>query len=103
MVYITGDIHGQTERIIYYADRFGMTEEDVIVILGDVGANYYLNKRDKETKEKLSSIKLKSQLKTDTWIPVISYLSDNGRLKMPILKPTWKHCVNIIAIMVILM
>lgn len=57
MVYITGDIHGQTERIIYFADRFGMTEEDVIVILGDVGANYYLNKRDKETKEKLSSIK----------------------------------------------
>jgi 3-oxoacid CoA-transferase subunit A len=57
MVYITGDIHGQTERIIYFADRFGMTEEDIIVILGDVGANYYLNKRDKKTKEALSSIK----------------------------------------------
>ena len=57
MVYITGDIHGQTERITYFADRFGMTEEDIIVILGDVGANYYLNKRDKKTKEQLSSIK----------------------------------------------
>lgn len=57
MVYITGDIHGQTERITYFADRFGMTEEDIIVILGDVGANYYLNKRDKKTKEQLSLIK----------------------------------------------
>lgn len=35
----------------------------------------------RDRKEKLSSIKLKSQLKTDTWIPVISYLSDNGRFK----------------------
>lgn len=57
MVYITGDIHGQTERIIYFANRFGMTEKDIIVILGDVGANYYLNKRDAKTKEALSSIK----------------------------------------------
>ena len=48
MVYITGDIHGQTERITYFANRFGMTEEDIIVILGDVGANYYLGKRDKK-------------------------------------------------------
>lgn len=57
MVYITGDIHGQTERITYFADRFGMTEKDIIVILGDVCANYYLNKRDKKTKEALSSVK----------------------------------------------
>lgn len=57
MVYITGDIHGQTERITYFADRFDMTEKDIIVILGDVGANYYLGKRDKKTKEALSSVK----------------------------------------------
>lgn len=57
MVYITGDIHGQTDRIIWDAKRFGMTENDLIILLGDVGANYYLNKRDKRTKEALSSIK----------------------------------------------
>ena len=48
MVYITGDIHGQTEGLSYYSKRFGMTSEDIIVLLGDVGANYYLSKRDKK-------------------------------------------------------
>ena len=35
--------------------------------------------RDK--KDVVSSIKLKSQMKTDTWIPVVSHLTDNGRFK----------------------
>ena len=56
MVYITGDIHGQTEGLSYYSKRFGMTREDIIVLLGDVGANYYLGKRDKKTKEVLNSL-----------------------------------------------
>ena len=56
MVYITGDIHGQTEGLSYYSKRFGMTQEDIIVLLGDVGANYYLGKRDKKTKEALNSL-----------------------------------------------
>ncbi len=35
--------------------------------------------RDK--KDVISSIKLKSQMKTDTWIPIVSHLTDNGRFK----------------------
>ena len=42
MVYITGDIHGNPEFIIYRAQQLGLTKNDVLVLLGDVGANYYL-------------------------------------------------------------
>ncbi len=53
MVYITGDIHGNPEFLIYRAQQLGVTKDDIIVILGDVGANYYLNKRDDRMKEAL--------------------------------------------------
>lgn len=54
MVYITGDIHGNPELIIYRAQQFGLTKDDVLVLLGDVGANYYLNWRDDRMKEAMS-------------------------------------------------
>ena len=54
MVYITGDIHGDPAEIIYLSDRYGLTKDDILVILGDVGANYYLNKRDLRVKEAMS-------------------------------------------------
>ena len=54
MVYITGDIHGNPEFLIYRAKQLGLTKDDIIVILGDVGANYYLNKRDTRMKETMS-------------------------------------------------
>ena len=55
MVYITGDIHGDPSDIIYMASRCKMTKDDIIVLLGDVGANYFLNKRDLRTKKYLST------------------------------------------------
>ena len=54
MVYITGDIHGDPSYLIYMASRYGLTKDDIIVLLGDVGANYYLNKKDIKTKKALS-------------------------------------------------
>jgi 3-oxoacid CoA-transferase subunit A len=54
MVYITGDIHGNPSDIIYMASRCRLTKDDIIVLLGDVGANYFLNKRDLKTKKDLS-------------------------------------------------
>ena len=51
MVYITGDIHGNPEFIIYRSQQLGLTKDDVLVLLGDVGANYYLGKRDDRMKE----------------------------------------------------
>lgn len=35
----------------------------------------------KDNPAELNSIKLLKEMKTDTWIPVISYITDNGRFK----------------------
>ncbi len=59
MVYFTGDIHGFPLRVIHFAEKFQLTENDTIVILGDVGMNYFLNERDEEAKNHLNSIKPK--------------------------------------------
>lgn len=40
MVYITGDIHGSLEPIYDLFERFSPSENDIVVILGDVGVNY---------------------------------------------------------------
>lgn len=46
MIYYTGDIHGGKYEIVRFAKRMNLTADDVIVILGDVGASYYGNERD---------------------------------------------------------
>ena len=43
MVYITGDIHGAPHRIVNFAKDIRISRNDTLIILGDVGANYYLN------------------------------------------------------------
>ena len=57
MVYFTGDIHGMPWNVVKFSKRFHLTEEDTIVILGDVGANYYCDERDDECKAALNKIK----------------------------------------------
>ena len=57
MVYITGDIHGTPTRIYEFAQRHQLTENDVVILLGDVGANYYGDERDERVKETLSNVK----------------------------------------------
>lgn len=44
MVYITGDIHGQVYRISQMIAKHEITSNDIIVLLGDVGLNYFRNK-----------------------------------------------------------
>lgn len=56
MVYITGDIHGDFRDLVAFSERVGLTEEDTIIILGDVGANFYLHGRDRKTKKIASRI-----------------------------------------------
>ena len=46
MVYYTGDIHGSKIEITRFCREMNLTEEDIVVILGDVGANYYGTDRD---------------------------------------------------------
>lgn len=57
MVYYTGDIHGNAKGIAAFAKHYELTDSDVLVILGDVGANYYGNKRDRYCKDGLARLK----------------------------------------------
>lgn len=57
MVYYTGDIHGGKYEIVRFSKRMNLTAVDIIVILGDVGANYYENERDDELKRAFSRLK----------------------------------------------
>lgn len=41
MIYYTGDPHGSKHEISRFCNRMRLTEQDTIVVLGDVGANYY--------------------------------------------------------------
>ena len=55
MIYYTGDMHGDVNKILYYVSEYNLTSEDVIVILGDVGVNYFGNDNgDKKKKRTLN-------------------------------------------------
>lgn len=57
MVYFAGDIHGRPNEICQFCDDNKLSEDDILVLLGDVGANYYGDSRDKRVKQKLNGIK----------------------------------------------
>lgn len=57
MVYYTGDIHGNAKDLVAFINRFKLTDSDILIILGDVGANYYGDKRDQYCKNALASMK----------------------------------------------
>ena len=57
MVYITGDIHGDTTPVHDLFDKCQPTEEDIIVLLGDVGVNYTGKMRDRLMKQELCDMK----------------------------------------------
>ena len=59
-IWAIGDIHGSYAPIENFWERNKNTinfsrETDCIILLGDVGTNYYLNKRDKKFKNKLQT------------------------------------------------
>lgn len=56
MIFFTGDIHGSPSKIKDFCDKAEVTETDTIIILGDVGANYYGNGRDDYMKSVLSEL-----------------------------------------------
>lgn len=55
-IFITGDTHGDFARVELFCRRMDTTKDDMLIILGDVGINYYLSKRDKKLKENLSNL-----------------------------------------------
>ena len=56
MIYLTGDIHGDPTQVELFCSKMQLTENDTIVMLGDVGVNYYGGKRDRLPKRILSSL-----------------------------------------------
>lgn len=44
--FLTGDTHGNFNRINYFCQKFETTKDDILCILGDAGINYYLGKKD---------------------------------------------------------
>ncbi len=46
MIFFTGDIHGAVDGIAEFITKVHPTMKDVIVLLGDVGANYYNGRKD---------------------------------------------------------
>ena len=56
-VYITGDTHRDFQRIFDFCNKNNTTQQnDVLIILGDAGINYYLNNKDYRLKQQLSKL-----------------------------------------------
>lgn len=59
MVYVTGDVHGYFGRIVRFcASTPGLTHNDVLVILGDVGANFWCDATDDRMRDVLGHLPL---------------------------------------------
>lgn len=56
MIYITGDKHGDYQDIIDFCFKYKTNINDIMIILGDAGINYFLDKRDYGLKEILSEL-----------------------------------------------
>lgn len=54
--YITGDTHGDFSRIAEFSDENATTTEDVMIILGDAGINYWLDFRDRNCKDGIAEM-----------------------------------------------
>lgn len=53
MIYITGDKHRVFDSVEEFCDMYDTSEEDILIILGDAGINFYLDESDEEIKEYL--------------------------------------------------
>ena len=55
MIYITGDTHRDFSRLLSLEAK----KDDMIIVLGDAGINYYLNEEDSKFKESLKKYNIK--------------------------------------------
>lgn len=78
MIFYTGDIHGSVVYITSICRKRKLKSEDTIVILGDVGANYYGNIKDVRVKESFARLK-----------PTILCIHGNHEMR-PATIPTYK-------------
>ncbi len=56
MVYITGDVHGNFTAVEQFCAAANTTKEDILIILGDAGINYFGTERDRSLKTHLAAL-----------------------------------------------
>ena len=56
MIYLTGDTHGRFDRIAAFCDKMQTSRDDILIILGDVGVNFYLGALDAQRKKRLAKL-----------------------------------------------
>lgn len=56
MIYITGDIHGNDKDLKMRCQSNNLTENDILIIVGDVGANFYISPRDRGFKGRANKL-----------------------------------------------
>jgi 3-oxoacid CoA-transferase subunit A len=56
MIYITGDTHGNFDRVESFCEKFETCREDVLIILGDAGINYNGYTYDRVKKKMLEEL-----------------------------------------------
>ena len=58
MIYYTGDLHGLKTGLIQFCSQMDLASDDTIILLGDVGANYYGGSRDRKFKYALNRLNI---------------------------------------------
>lgn len=58
MGYITGDKHGDYDQIIEFCYKNNTSKNDIMIILGDAGINYYLDSKDYTLKNHLKEVSI---------------------------------------------
>ena len=53
MIYITGDKHADFREVFYFCYANETTLDDILIVLGDAGINYYANEKDYMLKNSL--------------------------------------------------
>ena len=59
MIYITGDTHGGFRRAAALCDTVNPTLDDILIISGDAGINYYEDCRDAQRKQLLAALPIR--------------------------------------------
>ena len=73
MVYITGDIHGDLKPIYDLFKKHEPKEDDIIVILGDVGVNYSGSLNDIIMKDRMKKMKTVFFCIYDPFLRIFNY------------------------------
>ena len=56
MFYITGDLHGQFDRVRAFCKQRLTLATDVLIVLGDPGVNNFKGEKDKKIKEAIKKL-----------------------------------------------